>query len=118
MGEFGSAHYGTNEGKKNSGKKRTEEKKNSFIRFEVLIGKEKEEGELWKVLDWSAGMVGNKRGNKEKNKRKECGYVGGGEKKREKKEKKKKKEREPTCVERKKKLYHNIFTINLKVGYY
>ena len=70
---------------------------------EVLIGKEKEEGELWKVLDWSAGMVGNKRGKKEKNKRKECGYVGGGEKKREKKEKKKKKEREPTCVERKKK---------------
>ena len=35
-------------------------------------------------------MVGNKRGKKEKNKRKECGYVGGGGKKREKKEKKKK----------------------------
>ena len=47
-------------------------------------------------------MVGNKRGKKEKNKRKECGYVGGGEKKREKKEKKKKKEGEPTGVERKK----------------
>ena len=88
---------------------------------EVLRGKKEEEGELWNVLEWSAGMVGNKRGKKEKNKRKECGYVGGGEKKREKKEKKKK-EGEPTCVERKKKekkkLYHNIFTINLKVGYY
>ena len=35
-------------------------------------------------------MVGNKRGKKEKNKRKECGYVGGGEKKREKKRKKRK----------------------------
>ena len=58
-------------------------------------------------------MVGNKRGKKEKNKRKECGYVGGGEKKREKK-KRKKKEGEPTCVERKKKLYHNIFTIFLQ----
>ena len=81
---------------------------------EVLIGKEKEEGELWKVLDWSAGMVGNKRGKKEKNKRKECGYVGEGGKKREKKEKKRKKEGEPTCVERKKKLYHNIFTIFLQ----
>ena len=71
-------------------------------------------------------MVGNKRGKKEKNKRKECGYVGGGGKKREKKEKKKKKEGEPTCVERKKKekkknisqYFYNIFTINLKVGYY
>ena len=66
-------------------------------------------------------MVGNKRGKKEKNKRKECGYVGGGGKKREKKEKKKM-EGGPTCVERKKrdkkKLYNNIFTINLKVGYY
>ena len=85
---------------------------------EVLRGKEKEEGELWNVLDWSAGMVGNKRGKKEKNKRKECGYVGGGGKKREKKEKKRKKEGEPTCVERKKKekkkLYHNIFTIFLQ----
>ena len=86
---------------------------------EVLRGKEKEEGELWNILDWSAGMVGNKRGKKEKNKRKECGYVGGGGKKREKKEKKKKKkEGEPTCVERKKKeqkkLYHNIFIIFLQ----
>ena len=64
-------------------------------------------------------MVENKRGKKEKNKRKECGYVGGGEKEREKKKKKKKKEGEPMCVERKKKkLYHKIFTINLKVGYY
>ena len=66
----------------------------------------------------SAGMVGNKRGKKEKNKRKECGYVGGGGKKREKKEKKRKKEGEPTCVERKKKeqkkLYHNIFIIFLQ----
>ena len=64
----------------------------------------------------SAGMVGNKRGKKEKNKRKECGYVGGGGKKREKKKK-----GEPTCVERKKNIsqyFHNIFTINLKVGYY
>ena len=56
-------------------------------------------------------MVGNKRGKKEKNKRKECGYVGGGEKKREKKEKKKK-EGEPTCVERKKeKKKRNYITI-------
>ena len=66
----------------------------------------------------SAGMVGNKRGKKEKNKRKECGYVGGGGKKREKKEKKKRKEGEPTCAERKKKkrkkIYHNIFTIFLQ----
>ena len=49
MGEFGSSHCGTKEGKKNYGKKRTEEKKNSFIRFEVLRGKKKkkkEEGEL------------------------------------------------------------------------
>ena len=92
---------------------------------EVLRGKEKEEGELWNVLDRSAGMVGNKRGKKEKKKRKECGYVGRGGKKREKK-RKKKKEGEPTCVERKKKkrkknisqYFHNIFTINLKVGYY
>ena len=86
---------------------------------EVLRGKEKEEGELWNVLDWSAGMVGNKRGKKEKKKRKECGYVGRGGKKREKKN-----EGEPTCVERKKKskkksqYFHNIFTINLKVCYY
>ena len=36
---------------------------------EVLRGKEKEEGELWNVLDRSAGMVGNKRGKKEKKKR-------------------------------------------------
>ena len=88
---------------------------------EVLRGKEKEEGELWNVLDWSAEMVGNKRGKKEKNKRKECGYVGGGEKKREKKEKKKKGRRAHVCGEKKKekkKLYHNIFTINLKIGYY
>ena len=72
-------------------------------------------------------MVGNKRGKKEKNKRKECGYVGGGEKKEGKKRKEKKKEGEPTCVERKKErkkkeiisqYFHNIFTINLKVGYY
>ena len=68
-------------------------------------------------------MVGSKRGKKEKNKRKECGYVGGGEKKREKKEKKKK-AGEPTCVERKKErkiisqYFHIIFTINFKVGYY
>ena len=87
-------------------------KKNSFVRFEVLRGKEKEEGELWNVLDWSAGMVGNKRGKKEKKKRKECGYVGGGGKKREKKKK------ESPRVWREKKIYHNIFTINLKVGYY
>ena len=65
----------------------------------------------------SAGMVGNKRGKKEKNKRKECGYVGGGGKKREKKEKKRKKEG-AHCVERKKKwkkyIYYNIFTIFLQ----
>ena len=63
-------------------------------------------------------MVGNKRGKKEKNKRKECGYVGGGKKKREKKEKKKKRKESPRVWREKKKLYHNIFTINLKVGYY
>ena len=67
-------------------------------------------------------MVGNKRGKKEKNKRKECGYVGGGEKKREKKEKKKKGRRPHVCGEKKKEIisqyFHNIFTINLKVGYY
>ena len=80
---------------------------------EVLIGKEKEEGELWKVLDWSAGMVGNKRGKKEKNKRKECGYVGGGGKKREKKVKKKKGRRAHVCGE-KKYIYYNIFTIFLQ----
>ena len=87
---------------------------------EVLRGKEKEEGELWNVLDRSAGMVGNKRGKKEKKKRKECGYVGGGGKKREKKEKKKKKRRAHVCGEKKKisQYFHNIFTINLKVGYY
>ena len=49
-------------------------------------------------------MVGNKRGKKEKNKRKECGYLGGGGKKREKKEKKKKKKgrRAHVCGEKKK----------------
>ena len=54
-------------------------------------------------------MVGNKRGKKEKNKRKKCGYMGGGEKKREKK-----KEGEPTCGEkkreRKKRNYITIFS--------
>ena len=75
---------------------------------EVLRGKEKEEGELWNVLDRSAGMVGNKRGKKEKKKRKECGYVGGGGKKREKKKK------ESPRVWREKKIYHNIFTIFLQ----
>ena len=46
-------------------------------------------------------MVGNKRGKKEKNKRKECGYVGGGEKKR-KKRKEKKGRRAHVCGEKKK----------------
>ena len=65
-------------------------------------------------------MVGNKRGKRKKNKRKGCGYVGGGEKKREKKEKKKKGRRAHVCGEKKKisQYFHNIFTINLKVGYY
>ena len=84
---------------------------------EVLRGKEKEEGELWNVLDWSVGMVGNKRGKKEKNKRKECGYVGGGGKKREKKKRKKKKRKESPHVWREKKREkknHNIFTIFLQ----
>ena len=84
---------------------------------EVLRGKEKEEGELWNVLDRSAGMVGNKRGKKEKKKRKECGYVGGGGKKREKKRKEKKGRRAHVCGEKKKrekKKYHNIFTIFLQ----
>ena len=56
-----------------------------------------------------------------KNKRKECGYVGGGEKKRGKKKKKKEGKESPcvcVCVGREKKLYHNIFIINFKVGYY
>ena len=62
-------------------------------------------------------MVGNKRGKKEK-KRKECGYVCGGEKKRGEK-KGKKGRRAHVCGEKKKrKCYYNIFTINLKVGYY
>ena len=81
---------------------------------EVLRGKEKEEGELWNVLDISAGMVGNKRGKKEKKKRKECGYVGGGGKKREKKEKKKKKKRKETPRVWREKKNHNIFTIFLQ----
>ena len=56
-------------------------------------------------------MVGNKRGKKEKNKRKECGYVGGGGKKREKKEKKKKGRKAHVCGEKKreKKNYITIF---------
>ena len=54
-------------------------------------------------------MVGNKRGKKEKNKRKECGYVGGGKKKREKKEKKKKRKESPR-VWREKKNYITIFS--------
>ena len=52
-------------------------------------------------------MVGNKRGKKEKNKRKECGYVGGGEKKRGKKKEKKRKE--SPRVWREKKNYITIF---------
>ena len=71
-------------------------------------------------------MVGNKRGKKEKNKRKECGYVGGGEKKREKKRKEKKGRRAHVCGEKKREkkeeiisqYFHNIFTINLKLDYY
>ena len=61
----------------------------------------------------SAGMVGNKRGKKEKNKRKECGYVGGGGKKREKKEKRK----EPT-VWREKKNGKNIYIIIFSQYFY
>ena len=63
-------------------------------------------------------MVGNKRGKK--GTKKKCGYVCGGEKKREKKEEEKG-SRAHMCGEKKrekKKCYHNIFTINLKVGYY
>ena len=57
-------------------------------------------------------MVGNKRGKKEKNKRKECGYVGGGEKKREKKEKKKKRKESPRVWrEKKKREKKNYITI-------
>ena len=66
----------------------------------------------------SAGIVGNKRVKKEKNKRKECGYVGGGGKKWEKKEKKRKKgTRAHVCGEKKKRkkyIYYNIFTIFLQ----
>ena len=64
-------------------------------------------------------MVGNKRGKKEK--KKKCGYMCGGEIKRGKK-KKKRKESPRMCKGKKKrkkgKYYHNIFAINLKVGYY
>ena len=67
-------------------------------------------------------MVGNKREKKEKNKRKKCGYVVGREKKREKKEKKKKRKESPRVWREKKEIisqyFYNIFTINLKVGYY
>ena len=66
------------------------------------------------------GMVGNKRGKK--GKKRECGYVCGGEKKRGKKEKEKKGRRAHVCGEKKKEIisqyFHNIFTINLMVGYY
>ena len=42
MGEFGSAHCGTNEGKKKIlERKGLRKKKNSFVRFEVLRGKKK-----------------------------------------------------------------------------
>ena len=47
--------------------------------------------------------------------------MGGGGKKREKKEKKKKGRRAHVCGEKKKiisQYFHNIFTINFKVGYY
>ena len=58
-------------------------------------------------------MVGNKRGKKEKNKRKECGYVGGGEKKEGKKRKEKKKGRRAhVCGEKKReKKKRNYITI-------
>ena len=67
-------------------------------------------------------MVGNKREKKEKRKEKSVGtWVE--EKKSGEKEKKEGKESPRVCVWRekkkeRKKLYHNIFTINLKVGYY
>ena len=88
---------------------------------EVLRGKKKKEscGMLWsEVLVW----YGIKEERRKKIKEKSVGtWVE--EKKRGKKKEKKKKEGEPTCVERKKKeiisqYFHNIFTINLKVGYY
>ena len=51
---------------------------------------------------WSEVLVwqGIKEERRKKNKRKECGYVGGGEKKREKKEKKRKQSH--VCGEKKK----------------
>ena len=81
---------------------------------EVLRGKEKEEGELWNVLDWSAGMVGNKRGKKEKRKEKSVGTWVEEEKRGKKKKRKKKKRKESPRVWREKKIYHNIFTIFLQ----
>ena len=57
MGEFGSAHCGMNEGKKNSGKKRTDEKKNSFIRFEVLRGKRRRRRRAICGMFWTEEVV-------------------------------------------------------------
>ena len=69
--------------------------------------KKEEERELWNVLD-CAGMVGNKRGKKEKTKEKSMGtWVE--EKKRGGKKKKKRREGEPTCVCGEKKNYITIF---------
>ena len=57
MGEFGSAHCGTNEGKKNSGKKRIEEKKNSFVCFEVLRGKKRRRRRAVYGMFWTEEVV-------------------------------------------------------------
>ena len=70
MGEFGSfVRFEVLRGKKK--RRRRRRVVCGMFWTEVLRGKEKEEGELWNVLDRNAGMVGNKRGKKEKKKRKE-----------------------------------------------
>ena len=76
--------------------------------------------ELWNECSGWCWCGRNKRGTKEKTKEKSVGtWV---EEKKRGGKKKKRREGEPTrvcvCVGREKKLYHNIFTINLKVGYY
>ena len=69
-----------------------------------------------KGLD-GVGVVGIKEERRKKQKKRV--WVRGWRRKKEGKKKKKKGRRAHVCVcGEKKKLYHNIFTINLKVGYY
>ena len=172
LGEFGSAHCGTNKGKKNFGKKRTEEKKKILRLFWSAKRKKKkkkkescggtfwtEEEVVWNELKRKGGKKekekrrravversGLKRKGGKKKKKEGCGGTfwteeevvwrnelkrkGGKKKKRksvgtcveEEKREEKKEVRRATCVEGKKEIkkkrYHNIFTINFKVGYY